>query len=659
MTTKVRMLGWSAKGLRCPDYSVSFERANGGIYPVSLIQMPNGTGKTTTLHLLRTVLSGAAEIEIWDAKKVRSYQKKRNPKSNGEFKVTLESNGQRVTLSLLFDFDEGTVKYSSTIGKGKDSGFRIPRECRDFFNPDFINFFIFDGELAHDLLNPDFTNAEKVIKCLYKLRHFNGIINVIDEYWKKTVEASKVSDVKGLTRRQNRVTLLSQRIDKLSKNRLKLENDLSKAKNDLALLTGKYEDKIREKDYYRKEYEQKRDLLDNAVKDVDILTQQLLKKVRSPHILSAFFAEDILSFKNNLDKVKLPESTAKEFFEELANEPFCVCGRPLDEEHRNIVRENAANYLGSEEMALLNNIKSEIAAQIGINPKEHEAEFKDLLEKYRKAIQNRIKAQTDLSAVEESLTEGDSDLQDAKNRIDDLKNQCQSISEEIRKFDDRDESQSDENTFGVDILKKRLEDAKQKLATITQTVEIKQKTEILKSILVRALSLSQSEIADTLKNEANDRIKILLPNNDIRILKVEKALYLEGQDAGSVGETLSVAYAFMATLFNNTERQLPFIVDSPANAIDLKVRVEVAQLIPKLTDQFIAFTISSEREGFIAPLEKACDGDVQYITLFRKGDISLEDQAKEYGKAEYTDDGIYVREREFFYKFHKDSEVEE
>ena len=66
-----------------------------------------------------------------------------------------------------------------------------------------------------------------------------------------------------------------------------------------------------------------------------------------------------------------------------------------------------------------------------------------------------------------------------------------------------------------------------------------------------------------------------------------------------------MGYAFLATLFNRTEHQLPFVVDSPANPIDLRVRARVAELIPRLSNQFIAFTISSERQGFLPGLEQA------------------------------------------------------
>jgi hypothetical protein len=135
-------------------------------------------------------------------------------------------------------------------------------------------------------------------------------------------------------------------------------------------------------------------------------------------------------------------------------------------------------------------------------------------------------------------------------------------------------------------------------------------------------------------------------------------LVLTGQEGGSVGETLSVGYAFLATLFNRTEHQLPFIVDSPANPIDLRVRAKVAELIPRLANQFIAFTISSERQGFVGPLEQAAGAPLQYLTLFRKGAAALEAAAAEERGLKTSADGVCVSGREFFMRFHLDSEAD-
>ncbi len=140
-----------------------------------------------------------------------------------------------------------------------------------------------------------------------------------------------------------------------------------------------------------------------------------------------------------------------------------------------------------------------------------------------------------------------------------------------------------------------------------------------------------------------------MPDNAIRVEKIDRNLVLQDQDGGSVGETLSVAYAFLATLFNRADHQLPFIVDSPANPIDLRVRSKVAELIPRLTNQFIAFTISSERDGFLTPLEHATVKDgIQYLTLFRKGTDDLAKLASGEASVQESSDGICVTGAKIF-----------
>lgn len=158
--------------------------------------------------------------------------------------------------------------------------------------------------------------------------------------------------------------------------------------------------------------------------------------------------------------------------------------------------------------------------------------------------------------------------------------------------------------------------------------------------------------------DSNRRIKELIPDNRITIDRIDRSLHLDGQAGGSVGETLSVAYAFLSTLFNRADNKLPFVVDSPANPIDLRVRGKVAALVPKLAQQFIAFTISSERDGFLAPLESAAPKEIQYYTMFRKEDTGAppKEMAKD-GKMENTLDGIIVTGRDYFHAFHIDREV--
>ena len=58
-------------------------------------------------------------------------------------------------------------------------------------------------------------------------------------------------------------------------------------------------------------------------------------------------------------------------------------------------------------------------------------------------------------------------------------------------------------------------------------------------------------ISEDLCKEANRRIEQLMPYNRIRIREIKQSLILDGQEGGSVGETLSIGYAFSIHAFQS------------------------------------------------------------------------------------------------------------
>src|SRR5687768_10552064 len=98
--------------------------------------MPNGTGKTTTLQLLRAALSGAASD--WPREKLRSYAKRDNDTGQGRFVVHLLVNDRRVSIAMHFDFGERSVRYTTTEGDGMIQGHRPPHQVARFLRPGFV-----------------------------------------------------------------------------------------------------------------------------------------------------------------------------------------------------------------------------------------------------------------------------------------------------------------------------------------------------------------------------------------------------------------------------------------------------------------------------------------------------------------------------------------
>jgi len=657
VSTSIRLLGWEAKGLRCPDHKLNFEASANRPWPVSLIQMPNGTGKTTTLNLLRGTLSGAFEDRsVWSKDKIRQLQKRDFDDDTGHFQVDLLVEEKRLTITVHFDFGEGLASFKTSYGSGQKTGFQPPVIVQRFLRSGFVNFFAFDGELAEQLLNDDHTDAERAIEDLFQLSIFGGISSAIDDYWDSQTLTKTATKQRGLSRRQKRVEWLRNRLTELRIDRdgklsekEEIETDLKTVKEQFAERIGASQKKATYLQTKEREYQESKSL-------VTALSKDLLAKMRLPVSLSKSFATKVIDFKNNLDRVKLPESAAKEFFEELIEEQLCVCGREMDDTARKNVKERAGQYLGSDEVSLLNALKSDVDQYVGDDPSLLHVAVTSNITDLVDETKRRQKRKNALEVATLAVAKDDPVLKTAQEKIQDFEVRLEAVKEEIRKYEDPDDRYKDENTFGIPIIERRLENAEGQLAEITHTIELKEKRDILHKILDSAHETARSKLIADVVSESNSRIVSLMPHNNIRIRGIERCLKLEEQEGGSMGETLCVAYAFLSTLFARTKHELPFVVDSPAGAIDLRVREQVANLIPKLSQQFVAFVISTEREGFLDALENSVDAKVQYLTLFRNtvqnAGISLDgsDELIESG------DGSMVSGRHFFRGFHIDKE---
>ncbi|MFC1661551.1 ATP-binding protein, partial [Gemmatimonadota bacterium] len=119
---RLEILGWKSTGLRSPDFEIDLTVDGSRVHRVSLIQMPNGTGKTTTLRCLRAALTG--EARDWSPEDVKELG--RRDVHSGYFKLQLRADGRPITFNVEFDFVEGSVTYSTTFGRGMQSDYLPP-----------------------------------------------------------------------------------------------------------------------------------------------------------------------------------------------------------------------------------------------------------------------------------------------------------------------------------------------------------------------------------------------------------------------------------------------------------------------------------------------------------------------------------------------------
>ena len=121
----------------------------------------------------------------------------------GKFELALTENGKRITVLMSFDFESGEVQYRTTWGSGQEIGFNPPRSLTRFMNEDFVDFYVFDGELAENLLKQKQTHAEQAIESLFQVHLLEQMCGPIESYWTDKTSSTTTKNQRGLTRRLN------------------------------------------------------------------------------------------------------------------------------------------------------------------------------------------------------------------------------------------------------------------------------------------------------------------------------------------------------------------------------------------------------------------------------------------------------------------------
>lgn len=614
------LTGWECNGVRAPDMSIDLTES-GSVPQVSLVQMPNGTGKTTTKELLKATLDGSAET--WSPDHVLQFRQTNSMGSAGRFTVHLSTDEEPVSIILNLDFEEGVATYQTqapSLG-GIRNGHQPPSVLDRFLKPEFVGLFVFDGELAETLLDSNETEASEAIDTLSQLYLLDELRREAEAYWNDLASAQGATTEQGLKTKQNKLARVQQRLKELQQKKERLERDYDDINERLVTLNAQKHERIGRNEGNR----QKRDEYNEIIAEVDNEEARVLYETiilaRNPNTLSATFRERLSKLKHHLDTLRLPESTSKQFFTELSRQDTCVCGRPLDDTHKEAVLEHAETYLDSDESGVINKLKSDIdqtGAMISDEPEEHS--FNYLVDYLQSLDQRRRDARSRLESIESELkAQGDEEFERIVSEIKVAENTLSKHKKLLEKLS-LPESNEPENepTKMVSIPALQAEETKlsDQISEITNTVELRKKCETIKAIAQRTKNRVRESIKSKILDRSNQRLREILSHEPILIDSIDSSIKLANQTGASVGQTLAVGYTFLMSLFESRQNSFPFVVDSPANALDIPRRKEIARFIPKLCHQFVAFTISTEREGFVDPLCRNARS-INFLTVYR------------------------------------------
>lgn len=658
---KIKILGWESKGLRCPDIKIDIGSLE-SIPKITLIQMPNGTGKTTTLNLIRAALTGQAKE--WDKEKILQMRHKDDVSSeSGKFILRLLVDQQPLTFDLTFDFVNTRVSYrtsSVSIG-GVVPDYQPPPTVRRFLKSKFTNLFVFDGEYATLLLNEQESRAEDAIDALCQLDLLDLIQLSANNAWQSETKNKGAKTQQGLSTHRNKEALILKNIEKVTTRKSEAEDKLQKTQAEIESIQTSIGNKVKESEHYNKELESLRLQEKDAKNSLDNSIASAMSSLRRPDLINKQFLDSLIALKINLDKAKLPDVTSRQFFVELAEGKLCVCGRPISHIEKDYILSQTNQYLGNEVSGIINSMKLDIDAATNLHDDQNK--FDNSFIELSNAEKQYHSIQTELQALEHrALSELGTDISPLRDRLTTLGKVEESLQELLNEINRNARADDKDNETCVCLLalEAQLNDTRKNIAEITETVELKEKIDIINKMSLQIKDLARTQIKQALVDECNQNLAKILVANPISIMKIERSIHLSGQKEASAGQTLAAGYTFLTAALSRGKNKFPLIVDSPAGPLDDNVRKEIGEMVPKLCEQFIAFTISTEREHFLPALEKSALNNIQYLTIFRKnsGTAHLFKDLPTTGVIE-TETSAIVEGRDYFTNFTIVKELED
>ena len=608
---KIRVIGWTYHNLRIGQGNESIEL---GDPPKrwSLIQMPNGTGKTTTMELIRAVLGERR----FTASEVRSFRANDHV-DEGEFELSLliqeTDNGPKLhhRLTATFDFKEGNYKYSTLRpaerGGGREPGRVLPEDFKYLLREDFIKLFVFDGELARDIRDLGKHAADHAIRTLYQLDELSRLRLEV----KKVVQARQ-NAASGLTSgtTQKAVSRYINAVNEAQTELKRLERELCELKTDKkGLETKKREidleitrhidahgDLQAEQDNLNKESEALHSDLQAAITDA-------MGAFRSPVSLSFTVRDSLTLLGQTLTDVRLPKSVSSEFFVEMAQKDKCICGRGIGEAERQVIIQGKEKYLANDQISAISSMKRRLSAS-----GEPDLTFTAACGILQEKIEARKTNETHKKRLLQKLAEqGDGDIAGLHSHSGQIFSQLSQLEGRINKLETKEPIKQEilgcTRKTNIPLAKKYLKDRNERLEAASNSFRLSRQRDKLLDQLKRIEAHALAGLREVIREETNKRLKLLVQMEDLQVARIDGALQLTSDKVKertnvSEGQSLSVAYAFLTSLLAEAPFDLPFVVDSPAVSLDLDVRREVSKIIPDLFNQMILFVISSEQADF-------------------------------------------------------------
>lgn len=613
---KMSILELEYKNIRkISSLHISFRNDTGGVIKNNFVMMANGTGKTTTMTLIKGLLDSSAKN--WPVDYVKSFAPTTTTGDKGEFSITVKFDEKQYKYFLSLDYVNGIAKIETQVPpKGRETGLLLPTAIKGIFTPEFVSRFVFDGEQAKKSMDRTSNEADETIRYLYRLDELDEILamnmNILTEI--QNAEGGSTGTRGSLSNLRSRQKKVRDHIASLEKKQKQLNGDIARFSQEKI-------EKEKQRQELDKNYEalnkEKNEVIAEQEKNrgnVDVKITEIVSLVKTSYLVSEGLCNRMYEFGDAMKKLKLPKSSSKDFFTELAYAEKCVCDRCIGEKERDAILKNAERYLGSDHQAVLNNIKSVLMGST------YDERLVAAFEELGKLQEQKTRLNARFADVEDKLIKaGGPQVEQLQSEIEVLIGQISSAQTQLKIIeskDEDDETLTEENN----LHKARRADAEYevKIASTTKTNAALRKKNVVQDLVNEIKSQATAALKEEIIKKANDKISRVIKDDFIEIESIDGYIKLKDREGASDGQTLSIGYCFLGTLFEEAELEFPFVIDSPTGKMDFDKRQAVADIIPVVFNQMIAFVQSAEVKCFADRFYK--NTDTQYLTIVASKD---------------------------------------
>ena len=648
----LNILGWKCEGLRCPDFNVELEKHNNSS---TFFQMPNGTGKTTTLRLLKRSLYNhefkSSEIDEFKAKKKEEYKK------NGFFEAKFSINGKIFYTKINFDFENKVANYSSSLTDdgGYIPGFKLPKEIENIIDKELVDLLLVDLEIdVKPMFRESQTRAQEAIKKFCKINLLDSLINDFQQYKnKKRKESSQSGNI------QSRINTEEARLKKIENKISDIElkrDEFKKFLNDTEeeYLSGKKQlDEVLEKDSQinkkRKDLEIKRDKIKA---DYEGILLENFENIKNIGTYDNNLKSEVKDFVTNLDEMGLPEEEVRIFFDKILKKADCICGEKLTDEKKEIIKKAMDSFISQEEAGIIGKIKDTVRKNIEEYDQVNLAKNGDLIQQLKQEFDATSE---NIEILNKKALKDDRDLSEKIKLLEEERKNKKEFLEFVITQEWK-AKHNEENTDSLVSLKTQKKLVEKQLAELSGTKEIEEKVIFLNEIIEETIEASENEISDELTVECNKKIEKMFVNNPIFINSIDKHIVLEGQTEGSTGQEARIGIIFLLTILERSTILFPLIVDTPVKGMDNAAKRRTAHFISKLKSQFICFVIDADKPNFTEEYVNIDEKNSNFITAFRRS-IEFDKLSNEIETKKISYNGQVIHGYDFFEKFTEEEDI--